>query len=69
MGVTYSSPGVFCLFVFLPICHQLPVIFVTSGRVYPAGEGTSQDRLCCCQAVGDESFGHTRTRQSAAILK
>ncbi|KAG7229741.1 hypothetical protein INR49_012537 [Caranx melampygus] len=41
----------------------------TEYRVYPASEGASQDRLCCCQADGDQSPGTARTRQSAALLK
>lgn len=45
------------------------VISVSSPRVYPASEGASPDRLCCCQADGDQSAGAAGTGQSEAILK
>lgn len=45
------------------------VVSVLCSRVYPAGEGTSSDRLCRGTADGDQSLGAAGTRQSAAILK
>lgn len=44
-------------------------VSVLSSRVYPTSEGTSEDRLCCCQADGDQSLRDTGRRTGAAILK
>ncbi|KAF0035176.1 hypothetical protein F2P81_012934 [Scophthalmus maximus] len=57
--------------------YDFPPIFKTDDlldaftdyRVYPASEGTSQDRQCCRQADGDQSSGAAGTGQSAAVLK
>lgn len=40
-----------------------------SSRIYPASEGSAQNRLCCSAEDGDQSLRAAGTRKSAEILK